>query len=146
MSPELRNCLTLENDEYQAGLDQLLTLKHRVGIVLDVHHHLIKEEVYITSTDARIEQIKDSWCGQRPVIHYSQSRDDIIGQFSNQLPKMADMLTVAKKAKLRAHSDYYSNQYINDWALTHLSWADIMAECKFKNLAAHQLWLYHMSI
>lgn len=139
MSPELKNCLTLENDEYQKGLDDLLSLKDKVGIVLDIHHHLIKEEEYIQSNDLRIEQVKESWQGVRPTIHYSQSREEYIGEFSDRIPTMAEMLTTAKKGKLRAHSDFYANKKINEWALTHLEWADIMAESKAKNLASIEL-------
>jgi UV DNA damage endonuclease len=139
MSLELRNSLTLENDEYQKGLDDLLLLKDKAGIVLDIHHHLIKEEEYIQLNDPRIEQIQESWCGVRPTIHYSQSREEHIDIFSHTMPTMAEMLTTAKKGKLRAHSDFYSNKKINEWALSHLEWADIMAESKGKNLAAKEL-------
>ena len=136
MSPELRNCLTLENDEYQKGLDDLLLLKDKVGIVLDIHHHLIKEEEYIQVNDSRIEQVIESWQGVRPTIHYSQSREEYIGKFSDIVPSMEEMLTEAKKGKLRAHSNFYTNQKINKWALSHLEWADILAEAKGKNLAS----------
>ena len=139
MSPELRNCLTLENDEYQKGLDDLLLLGSKVAIVLDIHHHLIKEEEYIQVDDPRIQQVIDSWRGVRPTIHYSQSRDEYIGKFSDQFPSMKDMLTEAKKGKLRAHGDFYTNKKINEWALTHLLWTDIMAESKGKNLASLEL-------
>jgi UV DNA damage repair endonuclease len=147
MSPELRNCLTLENDEYQKGLDDLLVLKDKVGIVLDIHHHLIKEDEYIQPDDPRIDQVKESWKGVRPTIHYSQSRQEYIGAFSNIIPTMPEMLTVAKKSKLRAHSDFYTNKKINEWALHHLEWADIMAESKGKNLASLELftqWREHI--
>jgi hypothetical protein len=40
---------------------------------------------------------------------------------------------------LRAHSDFYWNIAVNDWALTHLSWADMMCESKAKNLAVEKL-------
>lgn len=140
MSPELRNCLTLENDEYQKGLDDLLALKDKVGIVLDIHHHLIKEEEYIQPSDSRIEQVKESWCGVRPTIHYSQSREEYIGDFSLTIPTMSEMLTRAKKSKLRAHSDFYPNKKINEWALEHLEWADILAEAKGKNIASQELY------
>jgi len=136
MSPELRNCLTLENDEYQKGLTDLLVLKDKVGIVLDIHHHLIKEDEYICDNDPRIQQVIESWQGVRPTIHYSQSRDEHISEFQDRIPTMAEMLTKAKKAKLRAHSDFYTNTKINEWALTHLSWANIMCESKGKNLAS----------
>ena len=139
MSPELRNCLTLENDEYQKGLDDLLILKDKVGIVLDIHHHLIKEDEYIQSNDPRIQQVIESWQGVRPTFHYSQSRDEYINGFLDRIPSMSEMLTTAKKSKLRAHSDFYTNRKINEWALTHLSWGDCMAESKAKNLASAEL-------
>lgn len=140
LSPELRNCLTLENDEYQQGLDELLVLKDKVGIVLDIHHHFIKDNEYITSTDPRIAQVIDSWQGQRPTIHYSQSRDEYINQFSNTMPPMEQLLLTAKKSKLRAHSDFFTNTAINDWALTHLAWSDIMCEVKSKNIGSQSLY------
>ena len=139
MSTELRNCLTLENDEYQKGLDDLLILKDKVGIVLDIHHHLIKEEEYIQANDPRIEQVIESWQGVRPTIHYSQSREEYIGNFSNIIPSMKEMLTEAKKGKLRAHSDFYWNTAVNEWALSFLDQFDIMAESKGKNLASFAL-------
>jgi UV DNA damage endonuclease len=139
LSQEARNSLTLENDEYQIGLNDLLLLKHRVGIVLDIHHHLIKDEEYIHNNDSRIKQIIESWQGVRPVFHYSQSRDEYIGKFIDRIPSMTEMLTEAKKNKLRAHSDFYNNKKINEWALSHLEWGDCMAESKGKNLAAEQL-------
>ena len=43
------------------------------------------------------------------------------------------------KPKLRAHSDFYWNNAVNDWALTHRDWADIMCESKGKNLASFAL-------
>jgi len=46
-----------------------------------------------------------------------------------------------KKQKLRAHSDFYPNQIVNDWALGFLEHADIMSEAKGKNLASEQLYL-----
>lgn len=139
LSPEARNTLTLENDEYQKGLDDLLPLGNRAGIVLDIHHHLIHSEEYIAANDDRIKRVIDSWQGVRPVIHYSQSRAEYIEPFANRMPTMEEMLSVAKKGKLRAHSDFYDNRFVNEWALTHLSWADIMTESKCKNLSAQQL-------
>jgi UV DNA damage repair endonuclease len=139
MSPELRNCLTLENDEYQKNVDELIKLKDKVAIVLDIHHHLISDSEYISATDDRIKHIQDSWRGVRPVIHYSQSREEYIGAYLDCIPEMFTLLEHTKKAKLRAHSDFYNNRHINAWALTHLEWADIMAESKSKNLGSLQL-------
>jgi spore maturation protein CgeB len=45
-----------------------------------------------------------------------------------------------KKQKLRAHSDFFPNSTVNDWALTFLETADIMCEAKGKNIAALQLY------
>jgi UV DNA damage repair endonuclease len=143
LSPEAQNSLTLENDEYQIGLDDLLLLKHRVGIVLDIHHHLIKDEEYIANNDPRIAQVLESWQGVRPVFHYSQSRDEYIGKFIDRIPTMAEMLLESKKGKLRAHSDFYTNKKINEWALSHLEWGDCMAESKGKNLAAEELFIQY---
>jgi len=140
LSTEAANCLTLENDEYQIGLDDLVLLKHRVGLVLDIHHHLIKEHEYIANNDSRIQQIIESWQGVRPVFHYSQSRDELIGEFADTMPSMSQMLIKNKKSQLRAHSDFYTNKKINQWALSHLDWADCMAESKGKNLASFELY------
>ena len=139
MSTEVRNSITLENDEYQQGVDSLVTLGKYAGIVLDIHHHLIKEGVYIQSTDPVITQIIDSWQGVRPVIHYSQSKREYIARFDDCLPSLDQMMQHANKSKLRAHSDFYDNVHINQWALTHWEWADIMCESKAKNLASTRL-------
>jgi UV DNA damage repair endonuclease len=139
MSPELRNCLTLENDEYQQNIDSLIKLKDKVAIVLDIHHHLISDCEYISNTDERIKHISDSWRGVRPVIHYSQSREEYLTDHKDCLPEMSVLLKKTTKSKLRAHSDFYNNVHINAWALTHLEWADMMSESKSKNLGAAQL-------
>ena len=57
------------------------------------------------------------------------------------MPDMPALLEAGyKKAKLRAHSDYYPNQLVNDWALSFLDYADIMCESKCKNLASINLY------
>jgi hypothetical protein len=40
-----------------------------------------------------------------------------------------------KKSKLRAHSDYYWNTAVNDWARGFMQDFDIQCESKAKNLA-----------
>lgn len=139
MSTELRNCLTIENDEYQAGVNDILKLKDKVGIVLDIHHHLIHSCEYIQSTDDRIKQIIESWNGVRPVIHYSQSKDEYISNLDH-LPDIQLLVENFKKSKLRAHSDFYNHKPTNDWAKAHWEWADVMAESKAKNLASFKLY------
>jgi UV DNA damage repair endonuclease len=137
MSPELRNCLTLENDEYQQGLDELLALKDKVGIVLDIHHHFIKTGEYIKASDPRIQGVLESWQGVRPTFHYSQSKSELIPRTG--MTTMETLLESTSKSKLRAHSDFYTNKDINRWALTHLEWGNMMAESKAKNLASFEL-------
>jgi hypothetical protein len=44
-----------------------------------------------------------------------------------------------KKQQLRAHSDFYWNHAVNDWALTFWPYFDIMCESKAKNLASQSL-------
>ena len=123
------------------GLDASLELADHLALVLDIHHHWVKEGEYILPTDDRCKRIIDSWRGVRPVIHYSVSREDYLtGHNLDQLPDLDTLLESGhKKQKLRAHSDYYWNNTVNDWALDHLSWADIMCESKAKNLASFQL-------
>ena len=141
MSPELRNCLTLENDEYQIGLDDLIKLKNKVGIVLDVHHHLIKTHEYISADDDRIKHVIESWQGRRPVMHYSQSQESyLVDHDPGSIIDVDHLLNQGyKKAKLRAHSDFMWNQAVNRWARQHWEWSDVMVEAKGKNLASADL-------
>ena len=141
LSPEARNTITSENDEMSWGLDASLELADHLALVLDIHHHWVKEGEYILPTDDRCKRIIDSWRGVRPVIHYSVSREDYLtGHNLDQKPDLDTLLESGhKKQKLRAHSDYYWNNAVNDWAIEHLSWADMMCESKAKNLASFQL-------
>ena len=40
LTPEARNCITIENEENAWGLDDCLSITDIVPIVLDIHHHL----------------------------------------------------------------------------------------------------------
>ena len=139
MSPVLQSSLTLENDEYQAGLDALLPLAPYIGIVLDIHHHFINSGEYISPDDPRLQVVRDSWHGRRPVIHYSQSGWDYLQAHADSKPSLECLLETTNRSKLRAHSDFYNHRHINEWALQFLDWADIMCEAKGKNLAVEQL-------
>ena len=145
LSQEARNTITIENDENKWGIEHSLELVDTCALVLDIHHHWCREGEYIRPTDARFARVIDSWRGVRPVIHYSYSRNEHLPDgFDHFLkPNMAELLTNGyKKAKLRAHSDYYPNQSCNDWALSYLPYADIMCESKMKNLASIALHKY----
>ena len=138
LSVEARNCITIENDEMSWGIDASLELADQLALVLDIHHHWIKTGEYISPQDDRAKRIRDSWRGaRRPVIHYSVSREDLlVGHDANVLPDMADLLSKGyKKAKLRAHSDFYWNRAVNEWAVTFSEDFDIQCESKGKNLA-----------
>ena len=78
LSPEARNCITIENEEISYGLDDCLSISDCVPIVLDIHHHWVREGVYISSTDDRVKRVVDSWRGVRPTLHYSVSREDYL--------------------------------------------------------------------
>ena len=147
LSPEARNCITIENEEMSHGLDECLKLCDIIPIVLDIHHHLIKDHEYIEPTNNRITQILDSWQGVRPTVHYSLSREDLlINHCVDTKPNIIQLLNEGyKKQKLRAHSDYMWNNAVNDWALSHLAWADLMVEAKAKNLASFKLHEYKLS-
>jgi UV DNA damage repair endonuclease len=142
LSTEARNTLTIENDEMSWGLGSSLELADHCALVLDIHHHWIRNGEYIEANDDRIKRVIDSWRGVRPVIHYSVSREDLLPDHCrNTRPDLDALLAQGyKKAKLRAHSDFYWNVPVNDWALTHWEWADIMCESKAKNLASQRLY------
>lgn len=140
LTPEARNCLTIENEENAWGLNETLELQKHCALVLDIHHHWCREGEYIQPTDDRVLRVIDSWRGVRPVIHYSYSRAEYVGHIDNELPSMSLLLEQGfKKQKLRAHSDFYPNCTVNEWALSHSAWADIMCESKAKNLASFEL-------
>jgi UV DNA damage repair endonuclease len=141
LSPEARNTLTLENEEYTHGLTDCLSLSDLVPTVMDIHHHWIREGEYIEPTDDRVKRVIDSWRGVRPTLHYSVSREDCLVEHSRNERPAHDALIEAgySKQKLRAHSDYYWNEAVNDWALTFIDKFDMMCESKAKNLASFKL-------
>jgi UV damage endonuclease UvdE len=142
LSSEARNSITIENDEITWGIDASLELVDTCPLVLDIHHHWVATGEYIQPDDDRIKRFIDSWRGCRPVIHYSISREDLLlGHCNNTLPDHNLLLKQGfTKQKLRAHSDYFWNKKVNDWAMSHNFWADIMCESKAKNLASFELY------
>ena len=141
LSPEARNCITIENEENAWGLNDCIELCDLVPIVLDIHHHWIKTGEYISPLDPRVDRVVQSWRGVRPTMHYSVSREDyLVGHNTICSPDYQTLLeTGYKKQKLRAHSDFYWNKSVNEWALSFLDRFDIMAESKGKNLASFEL-------
>jgi len=142
LSPEARNCITIENEENSWGLDDCLELADILPIVLDIHHHWIREGEYISPQDHRVARVVDSWRDVRPTMHYSVSREDVlVGHDPLRMPDHTQLLATGyKKAKLRAHSNFYWNNAVNEWALSFLDRFDIMSESKGKNLASFGLY------
>jgi UV DNA damage repair endonuclease len=141
LSPEARNCITIENEEISYGLDDCLELADLVPIVLDIHHHWCKTGEYLSNMDSRVKAVVQSWRGVRPTCHYSVSREDLlVGHDSLVPPNKHTLLQEGHKVqKLRAHSDFYWNTAVNEWALSFLKDFDIMCESKAKNLASFKL-------
>jgi UV DNA damage repair endonuclease len=142
LSPEARSCITIENEENSWGLNDCISISDIVPIVLDIHHHWIREGEYINPGDDRCKRVVDSWRGVRPALHYSCSREDIlVGHDATQAPDYAVLLEAGhKKQKLRAHSDFYWNSATTDWALGFWDQFDIQCESKGKNLASEQVY------
>ena len=142
LSPEARNCITIENEEMTLGLLDCLSLADLLPIVLDIHHHWIREGEYIDPHDGRVQRVLDSWRGHRPTMHYSVSREDLlVGHASDCFPDHGQLLESGyKKQKLRAHSDFYWNQPVTDWALSFWQDFDIQCESKSKNLGSEQVY------
>jgi UV DNA damage repair endonuclease len=142
LTPEARNCITIENEENAWGLDDCITISDLVPIVLDIHHHWVKTGEYISPMDPRVDRVVQSWRGVRPVMHYSVSREDyLVGHDTSVIPDYKTLLeTGYKKQKLRAHSDFYWNTEVNKWAVSFRNTHDIMCEAKAKNLASFALW------
>jgi hypothetical protein len=154
LSTEARNTIAIENDEMCHGLDESLKLEKHLALVLDIHHHWIRDEEYIQANDDRIKKIIDSWRGVRPTLHYSYSRDEWLpepslfesGSRHDTMHKLSDLLDIGcKKQKLRAHSDFYPNEKVNEWALSFLDNFDIQCEAKAKNLASEELYLQYVN-
>ncbi len=145
LSPEARNTITIENEEMSHGLGDCLSISDVVPIVLDIHHHWVREGEYILPEDARVQKVIDSWRGVRPTMHYSVSREDVlVGHAINDRPIMESLLLEGhKKTKLRAHSDFYWNKEVNNWALSFADKFDIMCESKGKNLASIALYNHY---
>lgn len=141
LSTEARNTITIENDETKHGLDASLELVKDCALVLDIHHHWVRTGEYIEPTDDRVKMVIDSWRGERPALHYSISREDVlVGHDKTVRPDLAKLLESGiKRGNLRAHSDFYWNDAVNAWALSFNDQFDIQCESKAKNLARDAL-------
>ena len=144
ITPEARNVITFENDEYSTGIDELVELEDYAALVFDNHHHWIHSGEHLSPGDDRYKKILESWRGVRPAMHYSVSKEEYLHNTnSNHIPSMNKLLSEGyKKGKLRAHSDYYTNNALNDLMYEFWQYSDIMCESKCKNLASIKLYEY----
>jgi hypothetical protein len=110
---------------------------NNVALVLDIHHHWVNTGEYIEPSDPRVQRVVESWRDVRPAMHYSVSREDIlVGHDTRVRPVLDDLIGRGyKKQKLRAHSDFYWNDAVNEWAAGFSDQFDIQCEAKGKNLA-----------
>ncbi len=148
LSPEARNCITIENEEITHGIKHCLDLSDIIPTVLDLHHFVIREGEYIQPQSDTCKRIIDSWRGNRPTLHYSISREDYLVEHDPLvLPNIPKLLESGyRKQKLRAHSDFMWNDAMNTYALSFLEWGDIMVESKGKNLASFKLYEFWKSL
>jgi len=142
LSPEARNLITVENEEYAYGIDDTLSLNDVCPTVLDVHHHWIKTGEYLQPDSDTVKRVIDSWRGVRPTLHYSISPECVLdGHDNSVLPTMTTLLESGhKKAKLRAHSNFMWNAAANRYVAEFWDNFDIQVESKAKNLASQKLY------
>jgi UV DNA damage endonuclease len=136
------NLLSIENDEVSFGLDDLLEVGDQVAILVDFHHHWIfSRGEWLRPDDPRVERLKQSWRGVRPLAHISVSRENVVvGHPASKLPDFVELIAAGhKSAHLRGHSDMMWNDAVNALVEEHLAWCDVEVEAKSKNLASRQL-------
>jgi UV DNA damage repair endonuclease len=142
LSDAARNLLTIENDEISFGLDDLLEAADDVAILVDFHHHWVHSRgEWLEPDDPRLDRLRASWRGVRPLSHISVSRENVlVDHDASALPDFAALEAAGHKAsKLRGHSDRMWNSAVNALMARHLAWTDIEVEAKAKNLASRDL-------
>lgn len=137
LSAEARNVISIENDEISWGIDESLKLVDHCALVLDIHHHWVKDAEFIQPDDPRVQMIIDSWRGERPVIHFSSPRENILlGYDQDTLPDHDRLIKDGhNRMAMRHHSQYYINTALVEWAGGFLPQFDIQTESKAKNLS-----------
>lgn len=140
-SLDVKNFLTIENDEFSYNAEELEPIFEVVPVVLDVHHQWIATGEYLQSSSDVFRKIIDSWRGIKPKIHYSISKEEYIkNDCLDSLPNLKLLLENGhKKTVLREHSNNYWNTSVNQYVKTFLPYADIMCEAKDKNKSSEEL-------
>lgn len=139
LSRDAQDLLTVENDEVAFGLEDLLPLADALPIVVDFHHHWVASSgERLVPSDPRLDPVRESWRGVRPMAHISAPRQEHVpGADPDRLPDFIAITAAGVSARdLRRHSDGMWNRAINAWAAAHLAWTDLEVEAKAKNLAS----------
>lgn len=142
LSADARGLITVENDEMMFGLDDVLQVADVLPVVLDFHHHWVASRgEYLQPGDPRIDRVRESWRGVRPVSHISVSQESLLPDHpKDRLPDFTALSAAGLKPRdLRAHSEMMWNSAVNDWMAAQLVWTDLEVEAKGKNLASRQL-------
>lgn len=129
ISPELKQIITVENDEYTSPVQSCIKLKDLCPIVFDLHHQWIYSGEYMTHTDDNIKHVVESWRGVTPTMHASVSQARLL---KHNPPSSYN------KPELRRHSSMLWDNGVNDILHGYHTEAkfDIMVEAKMKNLAS----------
>jgi len=127
LSSSVYDRLTLENDDNNSlySVKEIYELIHKecgIPIVIDLHHHKFHD--YGLSEEEALSMAIDTWYGETPVIHYSESKS---------LEQKID-------CRANAHSDYVYN-YIDTFG----NHVDVMIEAKKKELAVKKYLSLHRS-
>jgi len=127
LSSSVYDRLTLENDDNNSlySVKEIYELIHKecgIPIVIDLHHHKFHDDGL--SEKEALSMAIDTWYGETPVIHYSESKS---------LEQKID-------CRANAHSDYVYN-YIDTFG----NHVDVMIEAKKKELAVKKYLSLHRS-
>ena len=148
LSPECRDFLTIENDEFSYGLKQLVEeLGDAVAILPDLHHEWIHRGDYVQPDDSALTAVEQSWRGVRPKLHCAFSRQEHYLFKKGTLeyveaPESLESLretirrTGATKSELRQHSDNIWHPAAIRYYAQFTERFDLMVEAKDKHIAS----------
>jgi UV DNA damage repair endonuclease len=141
LASDTQRWLSVENDEFSYGLDDLLPLADTVKICVDINHYWIHQGEYLDHVDPRLDHVVSSWRGARPKMHVAWPHETVLqGHDPLVAPHMNSLLAQGlKKSKMRAHSQLPWNQAVSLMALKFWPRFDLMTESKAKNITAAAL-------
>ena len=151
LTPECLNFLTIENDEFSYGLEQLVgELADEVAILPDLHHEWIHRGDYLPTDSPLLSEVEMSWRGVRPKMHCSCSPVgvyDPVGHLVGSTDSSSTLETVkavqertgSTRSMLRQHSDIIWHKGVVEYYGNFAERFDIMVEAKSKHVAAEML-------